>query len=226
MKSLLRCFVASLIALVPAARALEVSFLAWDEQVATRQIAVGDSEVAVKELHPLKRSDAVTATLLPSGELGLRALDRKDSSDKPLGFTVKVGSGITKPLVLLLPDAKAPSGLRSLAIEDDSSSFTWGSFRFLNATGKPLNLALGNIRKQLPVGWQPVDLQPEDEKALPITISSTEGAKTPLYTAIWKAERDVRRLVFVLPGSEPRLGPLAIKVIPEDRRILAAAEAP
>ncbi|WP_035601184.1 hypothetical protein [Haloferula sp. BvORR071] len=226
MKSLLRCLVASSIAVLPAARALDVSFLAWDEQVATRQIAVGESEIAVKELHPLKRTEAVTASLLPSGELALRALDRKDSSDKPLTFTVKLGTGMTKPLVLLLPDTKAASGLRGFAIEDDTSSFPWGTFRVLNSTGKPLNLALGSIRKQLPVGWQPVDLQPEGEKALPIAISTTEAPQEPLYTGIWKAEREVRRLVFIVPGTEPRLGPLAIKVIPEDRRILAATAEP
>jgi hypothetical protein len=227
MKQLLRCLIPFLLAAAPASQALEVRFLAWDEPTAARQIAVagGQGESAIKGLHPLQRTNAVGATLT-EGNLTLRALDRKDVEGKAVDFAVKVGDAMTQPLVLLLPDAKAPSGLRGFAIEDNSTSFPWGTFRILNATGKPLEVALGTIREQLPPAWQPVDLRPGGNKALPVSLASTDAPRKPLYTGVWKPEDDVRRLVFVIPGTEARLGPLALKVIPEDRQSLAATGAP
>jgi hypothetical protein len=227
MKLLFRCLVPILIAASPVANALEVRFLAWDEPVAARQIAVtgSQSESAVKGLHPLQRTNAVGATLT-EGNLTLRALDRKTPEGKPVDFTVKVGDAMTQPLVLLLPDAKAPSGLRGFALEDNSTSFPWGTFRILNASGKPLEVVLGTIHKQLPPAWQPVDLRPGGDKALPVSVASTDAPRKPLYTGVWKPENDVRRLVFVVPGTDVRLGPIALKVIPEDREALAAAGTP
>jgi hypothetical protein len=227
MKQLLRCLVPVLVAVSSAAHALEVRFLAWDEPTATRQLAVagGQAEHAVKGLHPLQRTNAVGAALT-EGNLTLRALDRKDAEGKAVDFTVKVGDAMTRPLVLLLPDAKAPSGLRGFAIEDDSTSFPWGTSRILNATGKPLEVVLGSIRKQLPPAWQPVDLRPGGDKALAVSLASTDAPRKPLYTGVWKPENDVRRLVFVIPGTDSRLGPLALKVIPEDRQSLAATGEP
>lgn len=227
MKLLFRCLVPILIAASPVATALEVRFLAWDEPIAARQIAVtgSQSESAVKGLHPLQRTNAVGATLT-EGNLTLRALDRKTPEGKPVDFSVKVGDSMTHPLVLLLPDAKAPSGLRGFALEDNSTSFPWGTFRILNATGKPLEVVLGTIHKQLPPAWQPVDLRPGGDKALPVSVASTDAPRKPLYTGVWKPENDVRRLVFVVPGTDVRLGPIALKVIPEDREALAAAGTP
>jgi hypothetical protein len=90
----------------------------------------------------------------------------------------------------------------------------------LNATGKVLNMALGNERKQLPAGWQPVDLKPGGDKPVPVVLVSPEAPKAPLYSCVGKPEPDVRRLVIVVPGTDVRLGPIALKVIPEDRRTL------
>ena len=216
-----------LLAVSPAALALEVRFLAWDEQVAARPIAVpgGQGESAIKGLHPLQRSEGLEV-IPAAGAIMLRALDRQDAAGKPVDFAVKMPGDLTRPLVLLLPDSKAAGGLRGHAIEDDSDSFSWGTFRFINATGKSLEVTFGTTRKPLPPGWQPVDLRPGGESALPVSLSATESPKTPLYTGVWKPENEVRRLVFVVPGTEPRLGPLALKVILEDRRALAAAAAP
>ena len=226
-KLLLRCFVSLIVVASSAANALEVRFLAWDEPTAARQVSVagGQGEKAIKGLHPLQRTGAMAAALA-EGNLTLRALDRKDAAGKAVNFTVKLGDAMTQPLVLLLPDAKAASGLRGFAIEDDSTSFPWGTFRILNATGKSLEVVLGTIRKHLPPAWQAVDLRPGGDKALPVSLSSTDAPRKPLYTSVWKSEDDVRRLVFVIPGTDTRLGPLALKVIPEDRQSLAVTEKP
>lgn len=212
---------------MPAARALEFRFLAWDEKVAARPVAVidgKDKEAAIKDLHPLKRSPRVSADL-HEGSLLLRALDRKNTAGKPVDFNVVVPAEMTHPLVLLVSDTKAESGLRGLVLEDNTTNFPWGTFRFLNASGKDLGVALGSLRKALPAAWQPVDLLPGGDKALPVEIAmgdkDGDGSLKPLYASMWKADPDVRRLVFVTLGTTPRLGALDIKIIPEDRKQLA-----
>ena len=223
MNSFVPLLLCCLLAPFQATHAMEVRFLAWDEQVATRQIAVanGDDQKPVKNLHPLQRTEGVSAKPV-EGSLVLRALDRKDAEGKPVDFTVKVAEPVTRPLVLLLPDEKAPSGLRGFAIDDSEASFPWGSFRVLNATGKALGIGLGAERKALAAGLQPVDLKPAGIKPLPVFVVDAAKPKEPLYSGIWKPDVNLRRLVIVVPGTEPRLGPLALKVIPEDRRALAA----
>lgn len=223
MKSIVSCIFAALVATSASALAIDVRFLAWDDAIATRQVAVadGDKVTEIKNLHPLQRTEPIGATPA-EGVLMVRALDKKSAEGKPLDLAVKLG-GMSKPLVLLLPDAKAPTGLRGFVIEDDSSSFAWGSFRVLNATGKVLNMALGNERKQLPAGWQPVDMKPGGDKPVAVAVLSPEAPKAPLYSGVWKPEPDVRRLVIIVPGTDVRLGPLALKVIPEDRRNLSTA---
>lgn len=221
MKSIVSCIFAALVASSASALAVDVRFLAWDEAIAARQVAVADGEktTEIKNLHPLQRTEAI-GTTASEGIVTVRALDKKSPEGKPLDVAVKLGGSMTKPLIILLPDAKAATGLRGFAIEDDSSSFAWGSFRVLNATGKVLNMALGNERKQLPAGWQPVDLKPGGDKPVPVVLVSPEAPKAPLYSGVWKPEPDVRRLVIVVPGTDVRLGPIALKVIPEDRRTL------
>lgn len=223
-----RLFV-SLLALVlsPAAKAMEFRFLAWDEQVAARPLAVlggaNKDGVAIKNLHPLKRSPAVDAKLNEASLL-VRVLDKKDASGNPIDFSVKVAGEVTHPLVLLLPDPKALSGLRGYVLEDDVANFPWGTYRMLNGTGKELAMRLGSLAKPLTADWKPLDLMPGGNKPLPVEIAMRDAAAADamktVYSAIWKPDPDVRNLVFVVPGTEPRLGPLAIKVIPENRKIL------
>ncbi len=226
MKSIVSCFCALLVASGSAALALDVRFLAWDEDIAAREVAVADGEkvTEIENLHPLQRTEAISTTPA-EGVLLVRALDKKTPEGKPLDLQVKLG-GMSKPLVLLLPDAKAPTGLRGFAIEDDSSSFPWGSFRVLNATGKALAMGLGNQRAKLPAGWQPVVVKPSGEKAQPVWFAAMDNLKKPLYSGVWKPDADLRRLVIVVPGTDARLGPLALKVIPEDRKALAAVARP
>jgi hypothetical protein len=215
-------FAAILSALVSCLSAAEVRFLAWDDSVAAREVALidgGGGAQPVRDLHPLQRSPALPA---PAGEgLKLRLLDRQDDSGRPVELAVRLSAGIQRPLVLLLPDPTAPGGLRGHALEDSDVSFRWGSFRVLNASGQALTIRLGGKRHALPAGWTPLDLHPEGGGALPVALVAAADAKRPLYAGAWKPDPDLRRLVIVVPGTDPRHGPLALKVIPEDRRALA-----
>ena len=92
-----------------------------------------------------------------------------------------------------------------------------------DAPGKTLAMGLGTQRAQLPAGWQPVVVKPVGDKAQPVWLAMPDNVKKPLYSGVWKPDPDIRRLVIVVPGTDSRLGPLALKVIPEDRKSLAAA---
>jgi len=198
---------------------MELSFLAWDETIAAGRFAVleGADTKEIKNLHPLQRSAAVSASPA-EGTIRLRALDKKSAEGKPIDFAVKIDAAITHPLVLLLPDAKAPAGVTGLVIEDNTTSFPWGSFRLLNATGKSMAFGLGTERKMLPAGWKPVDVKPSGSQPLPVWFALPVEPVKPLYTAVWPVDPNTRRLVILVPSTEARLGPLALKVIPEDRR--------
>lgn len=229
MKYLSPRLIAPLLALVlsPVAGAMEFRFLAWDEQVAARPLAVlggADKDgIGIKNLHPLKRSKAVEAKLSEANLL-VRVLDKKDDAGKPIDFSVKVTANVIHPLVLLLPDPKAASGLRGYMLEDDVANFPWGTYRMLNGTGKELAMRLGSLVKPLAAGWTPLDLMPGGNKPLPVEIAMRDTAEPnsmkTVYSAVWKPDPDVRNLVFIVPGTEPRLGPLSIKVIPENRKTL------
>ena len=227
MKPIVSCFCALFFASSPALLAVDVRFLAWDQDIAARQVAVADGEkqTEIKDLHPLQRTEAI-GTPAAEGIVTVRSLDKKSPEGKPLALQVKIGTSMSKPLILLLPDPKAPTGLRGFAIEDDSTSFPWGSFRVLNATGKTMYMGFGTQRKQLPAGWQPVDVKPAAIQPAPVWFAATNSPQNPLYSSVWTPDADIRRLVIVVPGTEARLGPLALKVIPEDRKSLASVEKP
>ncbi|MBB5353187.1 hypothetical protein HNR46_003441 [Haloferula luteola] len=206
------------------ARALDVRFLAWDDQVAAREVVASSGKSggkSIADLHPLKRTEAVSVTPV-EGQLLLRTPDRTVEDDKPAEMSVALPEAFHRPLVILLPDPKSPTGLRGFALNDSPEGFTWGTFRMVNATPKPLNLIFGKKRLRLPTGWKPVDVDPDGETSLPVGLALSEDPSTPLYTSRWSASPDIRRLVFIMPGTDPRLGPLAMKIIPEDRRLVVS----
>ncbi len=206
--------------------ALTVRFLAWDDAVATRKVvaaSVGSAGQEIRNLHPLKRSDPVSMTPV-EGALILQTPDRASEGDKPAEMTVSLPSSIKQPLVILMPDPRAPTGLRGFALNDSPEGFAWGSYRMINATPKPLNLAFGKKRLRLPTGWKVVDIDTDGEGSQSIWMSTADQPDKPLYTNVWETSPHIRRLVFIVPGTDARLGPLGLKIIPEDRRTVAAEE--
>jgi hypothetical protein len=203
--------------------AATIRFLPWDHKVAARQIAFQHGEEVEKlTLHPDQRSGPINSTV---GEklLQLVALDRTSQDGKPTSFAIKIPAGIQAPLVLILPDAKHPTGLRSFVIEDASANFAWGTMRFVNATGKTLLVRHDKTIKELPDTWTPVDIAPGgDARNAGVQVAAHDDTKTILYSAVWKHDPNIRKLIFVVPGADVRTGVVAFKIVPEDRRVLAA----
>ncbi|MGL4399829.1 MAG: hypothetical protein ACRCXD_08165 [Luteolibacter sp.] len=207
--------------------AVPVRFLAWDAATAARKLglqnATGVTEIS--GLHPDARSAPMNGA---SGAVPLRlvALDRTSPDGKPVTAEIKAPAGIQSPLVLILPDPKHPTGLRTFVIEDNTSSFRWGTLRFINATGRELLLRLEKTIKPLPNAWTPTDIEPGGaERNMGMQLASPDDLKKILYSAVWENNPDARRLIFLIPGKEISTGSIGFKVIAEDRRILTAEAA-
>ena len=217
-----------MLALHGALLAVPIRFLAWDDSVAARKIGFqnikGVSEL--QDLHPSKRSATLEGT---AGEspLQLIALDRPGPEGKPATLEIKAPAGIQSPLVLILPDAKHLTGLRLFVIEDNSSNFGWGTVRFINATGKALLIRQDKTIKALPDTWTPVDVDPGGKaRNMGMQLVARDDLKAILYSAVWEHDPDVRKLVFVVPGTDVRTGAVEFKIIPENRHAPAPVEPP
>ena len=209
-------------------QAAPVRFLAWDDEVAARKIAIQNAKGVseIQDLHPFKRSAPADATGGEESPLELVALDRNSADGKPVTLPLKLAPGIKSPLVLILPDAKHPSGMRSFVIEDSSENFGWGTLRFINATGKELLVRQDKTIKTLPKSWTPVDISPGGQpRNTGVQIAAREDLANILYSAVWEHHPDIRKLIFVVPGTDVRTGPVEFKIIPEDRRAIAAEAA-
>jgi len=197
-------------------------FLPWDETVAARKLAVasGKEVVDLKDLHHLKRSNAVS---VPAGETPplLVAKDKTSADGKPVTVEIKIPADCQTPLVIIVPDPKHPTGLRPFVIEDNTARFPWGAVRHLNATGKELVTKLGDKTAVLPPKWDPVDVDLGGKtRNFGIQTALKDNQKAILYSSVWEYDPDVRRLVIILPGTDARTGALDYKIIPENRKAM------
>jgi hypothetical protein len=202
-------------------RAASVRFVPLNDEVAGLKIAVKDAKKAtiLKDLNPLKRSTAYPCTIGESS-LQLVALDRKAPDGKPESVGIALTPDIQSPLVLILPDPQHPSGLRAIAIDDSTAAFSWGSIRFLNTTGNPLTIRFGTDLKPLPEGDKVVDIKPDGPaRRIGVQVSLEGKPDEILYSAVWEHDPQVRKLIFVLSGTNPQTKAVELKVIPEDQRI-------
>lgn len=204
-----------------------VRFLPWDDATAARKIAfeAGSSQVELEDLHPQKRSEPVS---FKPGETAPRlvALDRKSDDGTPVSIEIKGLGKLRVPLVIILPDPGHPGGLRPFVIEDSSDGFAWGDIRFVNATGRPLLIRSENKIHKIADSWKPIDVSPGGTtRNIGVQAASPDDLESILYSAVWEHDPETRKLVFLLPGADARTGAIDVKIIPENRRVAAAAEA-
>lgn len=205
------------------ASAVPLKFLPWDDAVAARKMALQDASGVkeLTELHPGKRSKAFEGK---AGEapLQLVALDRKTPDGKAVSVDIKLAADMKSPLVLIVPDPKHATGLRTFVIEDNAGAFAWGTMRMINATGKVLMIRVDKSISPLPNSWNPVDVKPGgDARNVSVQVAAKDNPKAILYSAVWEHDPNLRKLAFILPGSDDRTGAIEFKIIPEDKRVAA-----
>lgn len=202
--------------------AAPLRFLPWDSNLAARKIGLSNSKgiLELDDLHPHKRSQPY----MGSGNgvpVQLVALDRKDPEGNPAKTEITIPLNLVSPLVLIIPDEKNPTGLRTFVVDDSVSGFSWGAFRFINACGKPLLISQDNKVTPLPASWTPVDLSPSGEaRNIGIQLVAQDDLKKIRYSAFWEYDPDIRKLVFIVPNLEGSAGAIYCKIIPENRRTL------
>jgi hypothetical protein len=220
-----RCLAALFLGHALAAAAPPVRVLAWDQETAARELALvsGESVVPIAGMHPEKRT--ATFRLKGDGPLLLRALDRKTPEGKPVERACVIPESVTRPLLVLMPDKSDPTGLRVFVFNDDPAGFRWGSYRFLNATPKELVVQLEKKAVKVPAGWKPVDLDLGGEtRGVGARVALADQIEKPIYSAVWEYDTGIRTICFIVPSTDPRLGVLNMKAIPEDKRTLELEE--
>jgi hypothetical protein len=140
---------------------------------------------------------------------------------------LKFNEGVERPLVIIFPDPKSASGLRSYVIEDSMKDFPWGSTRVVNATNQEFVFRQENNAVPIKASWNPVCLTTSGEpRNFEVQLYSKESPKKLHYSAIWEYDPEIRMLAIILPGSESANGKIGVKIIPESRRSALAVQAP
>lgn len=218
----MRRFLLFLLAATTITHAAPLRALAWNEEIAARDLAIiaGASSVKLQDLHPTKRTSPLP--IKRSAEMFIRALDKPALPDnRPCQIPCKVPESMTHPLLVILPDESHPTGLSILVVDDNPAGFKWGSHRFINTTPKSLLIRMENRVVKIPEGWKPVDVTLEGStRGIPVLIALEEHSDQALYSAVWEHNTDIRTLCFLVPGTDTRESPVAFKSIPEDRLVV------
>lgn len=205
-------------------QATPLRVLAWDDAIAARKLALADAKgpVTIEGMHPSKRTRIYHVT---TGEkpVQIQALDKTDKDGRPAVSEVIIPQAVMHPLLLLLPDDTAATGLRLVVLDDATTDFPWGTTRFINATGIKLAFVFEKKAVVLPASWTPVLVTPGGaNRNIEAQLFVFDQPATPIYSAIWEQQQDLRTWVFLVPGKDPRLGPVALKMIPENRKVFEA----
>ena len=199
----------------------QVRFLAWDGNVAARDLSVmsGEKLFKIEDLHDSRKTAPIRVKVGENGIINLRVSDRKDAEGKPITLRLPpMAPGLTAPLVLLLPDKNTPSNLTGIIFEDDVKKFEFGAFRMLNVTGGPVKCVFGAENKILKA-WKAEDFAPGGVTPTPIEFYLPADPKRAAYSSAWQPEPSTRNFVIVAKSvAGGRHGPLEVKVIPETQR--------
>ncbi len=202
-------------------QAVPIRVLAWNDEVAARKLAIADGKgsVIIEAMHPSKRTKPYHVAV-GDKPITIQALDKTGADGKPAASAILIPQGTKLPLLLILPDAKAATGLRLFVLDDDVAGFPWGGLRFINASGSKLGFVCEKKPVVLPVSWTPVLFNPGgDNRNMEVQLFFVDQPAVPIYSAVWEQQQEVRMLIFIVPSEDPRQGPVALKMITEDRRI-------
>jgi len=207
--------------------AVPLRILAWDDDVAARKLAIIHAKglVELENLDSFSRSRQINIAATEEIPVTLQAQDRVDKDGVPIRQPIRIPPAMKHPLLLLLPDEKAATGIRTVVLDDDPANFQWGTIRMINSTGRELVFRWEKKIVALPVSWDPVKVAPGGgTRNMGVAMFLRERPDPPLYSAVWEHRRDARTLVFAVPGTDTTRSPVEFKFIMETPADLAAAE--
>lgn len=204
----------------PFSHAASPRALAWDYEIAARKLALvsGGNVFDIPEMHPRKRTTPLH--IKGAAPLMLRALDKNPGPDgKPVERACPIPDSIKFPLLVILPDTNHPTGVNIVIVDDDPATFRWGTYRFFNATPKEIAVLMEKSTLRVPVGWKPTDINLGGEnRGIGVQMAFSTDLDHVIYSGVWEFDKEVRTLCFLLPGTDPRLGPMAFKMVDESPR--------
>lgn len=168
---------------------------------------LGNEKQAITATYTLRSSDYAYA----DGEAITFYGERVDANGQPIAEAIAtIPEGATRLLLRFtkLPD-RDQHGLsyRIAVFKDDSKTFPFGSFHFVNATAKDVNIHLGEIPFQLKQGAaKNIAMQPPEKGDVSIEITAIEAKSQ--YTNGWGHHTNLRTLVFIVDGPNGRIKPL------------------
>lgn len=203
-----------------AARAVPLRFLPLGEEVAGRKIGIRDSKgiTGLKDLNAKKRSKAYQCNP-GDAPLALVALDRERPDDKPASVPLTVAPEMKSPLVLILPSADDPSGMRAIVVDDSNAGFPWGALLFVNTTDKPLTIRSGKETTAIAKSPAVADVIIDGAaRNLGIQIYPEFEPDHVLYSAVWEHDPNLRKLIFIVAAADPSAEELTLGIVPQDKR--------
>lgn len=206
--------------------AMPVRFLAWDAEIVARKVSLknGDKVEEIEGLALYNRTGYFSVSKAQEAKTHLITPDRLAKDGQPDSIELKFPEGIQNPLVILLPDSKASTGLRTFIIEDSPKGFAWGTTRFVNATSQPFFFRHENKTTAIGPSWNPVDVSIGGEsRKMEVQLFTAEPPRKLCYSAVWGHDPDVRKLAIILPGSQSRTGKIDFRILPENRNTAASA---
>jgi len=205
------------------AQAVSVHVLAWDNDIAARRlnISYGNRVAPIEQMHPHARSAVIP---IPAGSENIHLIvtDRLAEDGSPLTLPLAINPVMERVLILLTPDKAAPSGLKIIVLDDSLAGFKWGTMRIVNLTSKKLILNYDKKKALITNGWKPTTVAAGgDERNIAVKFYLDPKSR-PIYSSIWRHKDELRKLIFITPanGKEKERGPVKLKFINENRRVL------
>jgi hypothetical protein len=189
-----------------------IRFLAWENEDTKLNLTLRSGEEQVVE--NLDCFDMTTPLTYQGPAAMLFSSGPMDSDGKNV-FALRVNPEWKKILVLVGVDAKHPSGMRMMALDHSTRSFPWGSYRIINTTGKALKMRLGSKLLAIPKTRKSLTVKLNQKSGMIKMIATLAGSTTPFFGCISEHRQDTRKILIFSRQSDRRLGPLALRIIPE-----------
>jgi len=195
---------------------VSVQFLAWEHADTKLSLTLWGASAGKHLVGGLDCFD-MTAAMNYRGPASMVFTSKGGAPDEKNSFVLKVNLEWKKILVLVGKDQSHPSGLRLMALDSSTSSFPWGSYRMINTTGKSLKMRLDKKLVALPKTRKSITVQLSRNDGMIKMIATLASSTTPFFGCVSEHRHDTRKILIFSRQTDKRLGPLALRIIPERR---------